>query len=173
MIDGRPLPELWAEIPGLEADVAQGLAPLGRTAGISFEELSDRVARLHGKPILIEPRADAMYGALKGLWVQEPDQSRILISSTDSRLYQVHCILHEYGHIIRDHPTCGAFPTSLLALGTPQKVRARQARPDWSTAVPGESAADVRIESEAEYIAYRLAADLFRPRGYDDELLWV
>lgn len=76
--------------------------------GASLSEITERVAAVHGKPVLLQPVPDEEIDGTTGLWVETETESIVFYRENDPLLYQLHSICHEFGHIIANHTGCDA-----------------------------------------------------------------
>jgi len=114
-----------------------------------------------GKPIRVERIGDEQWEKLTGLLVDTPGLARILVRKTDPLIYQMHCILHEVGHLLHRHASCHA-----IALLDPVKNNAGDfalVRGRLIEAEPGPHDAPAVEEYEAERTAHLLAQALLAP----------
>ena len=132
---------------------------LGLDFGSGLEEIAAAVAGLYGKRLVFEGLEDSGWGALTGMWVDQPHQGLIFYRKADPEAYQVHCILHEFGHVLLGQYWCGASDKMSRALFGGVPVFAR------TVDVLASAAQDDEVERAAEEIAFLLAERLHsRPR---------
>ena len=134
----------------------------------NMDELVGRVSEVSGKPVMIERLGDERWEKLTALWLNYPDTDVVLVRSTDSVLYQTHCILHELAHILYGHPGCSDLASTEAVqslVGGGCTVRGRVLEPGNVRVVSRHGT----IEGEAESLARLLGRSLLRPRYLADE----
>ncbi|MDO4144115.1 hypothetical protein [Clavibacter michiganensis] len=134
----------------------------------TVDDLVQVVSQISGKPVLIERLGDERWERLTALWLSYPEQDVVLVRSTDSPLYQTHCVLHELAHIVYAHPGCADFATpedvsAFVRDGC--TVRGRRLEPDTARVTTRHDT----FEGEAESLARLLGRSLLRPRYLADE----
>ncbi|MFC3297863.1 hypothetical protein [Clavibacter michiganensis] len=134
----------------------------------TVDDLVQVVSQISGKPVIIERLGDERWERLTALWLAYPDQDVVLVRSTDSPLYQTHCVLHELAHIVYEHPGCADFATpgdvsTFVREGC--TVRGRRLEPDTARVTTRHDT----FEGEAESLARLLGRSLLRPRYLADE----
>lgn len=128
---------------------------------LTLESLMNSVSRFIGKPIRVERIGDEQWEKLTGLLVDTPGLARILVRATDPLIYQMHCILHEVGHLLHRHASCHA-----IGLLEPARSHAGEfaiVRGRLIESEPGASDAAALEEHEAERTAHLLAQALLAP----------
>lgn len=108
---------------------------------VSFSDLAQRVAALAGKPITISACGDDTWDNVTAILSRSLDHIAVLVRASDSAVYQLHGVLHEFGHILLDHQGCLA---------------------------DGEAAHAGRGELLAEAIAFELAQFMFSVPNHND-----
>jgi len=125
----------------LDDDVARIVADMRLQPGLPWDQLARRVATHSGRPIRIEAVGDGRWSTVTGVLSRMEEVDVILVRHTDSPMYRLHSVLHEFGHLLRGDAECSA--------STPVR--------------------DERRESRAESVAHLLARALYQPRDYDDQ----
>ncbi|MBF4632693.1 hypothetical protein ITJ42_15850 [Clavibacter michiganensis subsp. phaseoli] len=160
--------ELWDTTGEIEKRSAELFAAHKLDVPRTVDDLVEIVSRISGKPVLIERLGDERWERLTALWLAYPDQDVVLVRSTDSQLYQTHCVLHELAHIVYEHPGCSDFATPDDVTAFVQggyTVRGRRIEPDAARVTSHHDT----CEGEAESLARLLGRSLLRPRYLADE----
>ncbi len=113
-------------------------------------DLVSAVERAVGKSIVVERVGDSSWGALTGLLLETPKGVRILVRECDPPIYQLHCLLHELGHLVLQHADCAS-------------VHSERAVEEDVVLARGRLLADRSSAAEelaAEAVAFRLAGRL-------------
>lgn len=163
---------LWFEHADVEARTAHAFEQNRFQDDRTLDALVEHVADLHGKPIHVDAIDDTDWETLTALWVDFPHEAQILYRSTDTRLYQMHCILHELAHIVLRHPGCNVLgdDSSLASYrGTNGLVRGRLLETGGSKDLENADGDRRILEGEAEHLAHLLSRSLLRPRFREDE----
>ncbi|PPF32453.1 hypothetical protein C5D04_10385 [Rathayibacter sp. AY1D2] len=163
---------LWFEHAEVEARTAHAFEQHRFEDDQTLDALLEHVADLHGKPIHVDAIDDTDWETLTALWVDFPHEAQILYRSTDTRLYQMHCILHELAHIVLRHPGCNVLgdDSSLASYrGTNGLVRGRLLETGGSEDLENADGDRRILEGEAEHLAHLLSRSLLRPRFREDE----
>ncbi|NQX18260.1 hypothetical protein [Rathayibacter sp. VKM Ac-2857] len=163
---------LWFEHADVEARTALAFEQHRFQDDQTLDALVEHVADLHGKPIHVDAIDDTDWETLTALWVDFPHEAQILYRSTDTRLYQMHCILHELAHIVLRHPGCNVLgdDSSLASYrGTDGLVRGRLLETGSSEGIENADGDRRILEGEAEHLAHLLSRSLLRPRFREDE----
>lgn len=140
--------------PGSPAEI---VAALDLGSGSNLQEIAGRVAQVYGKRLIFEGLEEDGWGSLTALWVDQPDQGMIFYRQRDPQVYRVHCIFHEFGHILLGHYWCSAGERMGMNLWNGDRVHAR------TLEVLGNAARTNEVERAAEDIAFLLGRILHKP----------
>jgi hypothetical protein len=163
---------LWFEHADVAARTTQTFEENRFQDDQTLDALLKHVSDLHGKPINVDAIDDDDWQTLTALWVDFPDEAQILYRSTDTRLYQMHCILHELAHIALRHPGCNVLgdDSSVASYrGTNGVVRGRLLEAGGLEDLENVDGDRRILEGEAEHLAHLLSRSLLRPRFREDE----
>ena len=89
--------------------VRRALACLQLDDHATFEDLAQRVAAKAERPITIQAKGDETWDTVTAVLGHLSGGITILVRSTDSAVYQLHGVLHEFGHILLGHDSCFAY----------------------------------------------------------------
>jgi len=131
-------------------------------------ELTERIAQITGKPIVIEKLDDAALVRTTAMWVEYEEYSKVVLRSGDRTYYQLRGLHHEFGHMLFGHPGCEGLllDEGIQRIAGVGMVRGRVliAENDLSPL----SSNNVH-EAEAEALGALLTRLLLRPTYLDDE----
>lgn len=93
----------------------QVLRELDLPRSFSIETLCTRFATYRGRPLYVQalPGVASLTGPC-GVWLETETEDFIFYESNTSRLHQDHIVLHEIGHMIRQHTAVDPLPESLF-----------------------------------------------------------
>lgn len=126
----------------------QLLRELELPRSFSIETLCTRFATYRGRPLYVQalPGVASLTGPC-GVWLETETEDFVFYESNTSRLHQDHIVLHEIGHMIRQHTTTDPLPDSLFADLFPDLDRRTVTR------LLGRSSYNSWQEREAEMVA--------------------
>lgn len=132
-------------------------------------DVVDAVAARIGRPTRVVDVDGPAWGPLTALVSQSPDENLVLVPAGAPRLYRMHCVLHELGHLVRGDAGAPT-PASLAAFAAGghvcQRALDEQSDADGAALVPVSADDD---EHFAEAFAYELAPYLLAGSGAVDE----
>lgn len=97
---------------GVRADPATVVDALNLGDRVTFDELLEIVAKVHGKPIVVKEIDNTVIPTVTGLWLETDRKSVILLPARDRPLHRNHAACHEFGHILLGHESCGVADSS-------------------------------------------------------------
>ncbi|MGH3768879.1 MAG: hypothetical protein ACRDS0_07620 [Pseudonocardiaceae bacterium] len=124
------------------------LRELELSRSFSVETLCTRLAVHRGRPLYVQalPDAAALAGPC-GVWLETETEDFIFYESNTSPLHQDHIVLHEIGHMLRQHPATDLLPDSVFEGLFPDLDRGMVTR------LLGRSSYNSWQEREAEAVA--------------------
>lgn len=92
----------------------QLLRELELPRSFSVETLCTRFATYRGRPLYVQPLPGvASLTGPCGVWLETEAEDFIFYESNTSRLHQDHIVLHEIGHMVRQHTASELLPDSV------------------------------------------------------------
>lgn len=139
------------------------LRELGLSQSFSVKTLCTRLATYRERPLYVQalPGVASLSGPC-GVWLETESEDFIFYESNTSQLHQDHIVLHEIGHMLRQHKATDLLPDSVFEGLFPDLDRSTVSR------LLGRSSYNSRQEQEAETVAgiLREASEMGRiPRG--------
>lgn len=124
------------------------LQELELSRSFSVETLCTRLATYRGRPLHVQalPGVASLTGPC-GIWLETVTDDFVFYESNTSRLHQDHIVLHEIGHMLRQHTATDLFPDSVFEGLFPDLDR------DMVTRMLGRSSYSSWQEREAEAVA--------------------
>lgn len=114
----------------------------------SVENLCSRLAMYRGRPLYVQPLPGAaVLTGPCGVWLETETEDFIFYAPNTSRLHQDHIVLHEIGHMLRQHTATDHLPDSVFEGLFPDLDR------DMVTRLLGRSRYNSWQEREAEAVA--------------------
>ena len=93
----------------------QRLQKLGLSRSFSVETLCAQLATYRGRPLYVQalPGVASLTGPC-GVWLETETEDFIFYESNTSQLHQDHIVLHEIGHMLRQHTATDLLPDSVF-----------------------------------------------------------
>ncbi|NQX29826.1 hypothetical protein HQQ81_20965 [Microbacteriaceae bacterium VKM Ac-2854] len=154
---------IWARSTEISARALTVYRALGLSSARDINDVINLVANFCGKQIRIEAVGNKKWEKVTGLVFHHDKYIRILVRSSDTRIFRCHCVLHELSHVLLEHPDCQC----LNKVGVEQRNGSPVGRARFTDR--DMSPEDRILEGEAEALAGFIALDVLTPDFRSEE----